>query len=193
VAEGQDSAVNLTWTDPSGVEHEVTPAQRFRLEVTQDGTAECYLCSIVERIVRNRPNGHGLIRCDGLIRACHIIPKQRIRRRFPASRYYRDKLGGVWQPLNNDLMLKDWRAIPEACSFEVREQVEIVYDPRNGFPGCDKHHHLLDQRAIKLDKLDLPRLSLPDSALTFAPVEQFAIEYGLKFELDRLYGERVAA
>lgn len=91
----------------------------FWAEVTKYGRAECWLARWAPD---KRP-------CDGRIRACHLIPKQEIKR-------------AVHRKLTEEL--------PSARAYELR-LASIVYDARTAVPGCDRHHHQLDtSRRLKI-------------------------------------------
>lgn len=54
--------------------------------------------------------------------------------------------------------------------------VRVVWDPRAWVPGCRWHHGQMDAYAVRLRREDLP-----------AGTEEFAVEHGLVWSLERDY------
>lgn len=104
----------------------------FWAEVTKHGRAECWL-------QRFAPDKRG---CQGRIQACHLIPKQEIKR-------------AVHRKLTEDA--------PSARAYELR-LAAIVYDARTAVPGCERDHHRLDTSRL----LKIPRKYLPAVLEEFA-------------------------
>lgn len=126
----------------------------FWAEVTRHGRAECWLAQFA-------PVEGGLHACEGSrIRACHLIPKQEIKRT-------------VHRKLTENA--------PSARAYEL-QLGSIVYDPRTAKPGCDRHHHLLDTAR----KLKIPRRKLPAAVEEFA--REHGLEAWLDREYGERYG-----
>lgn len=88
-------------------------------------------------------------KCDGPMDPMHFIPKQ-ILRREAKSRGYTDQ-----------------------------ETWELVWDARNGAPGCRWFHNSLDTPGVK--KIVIPQSKLPRAAI------DFCYDNGFVSVLDRLY------
>lgn len=69
---------------------------------------------------------------------------------------------------------------------EIRENrallARALKDSRNLLPACKRHHDLWHA-----GRLDVPREAVPEA------VEAFAEDYGLAYELDRMFGPREEA
>lgn len=97
--------------------------------------------------------------CNGRLQRVHLISKQRIKR---ALRSGAGRLRAEHMELSAD---------------------EIVWDDRAWVPGCEAHHHMLDQSR----KLQIPRWAISPAT------EQYAREYGLMVFLELEYGPLEAA
>ena len=143
---------------------DLTPAQRFRVEVTDDGSAPCFLAQFSDKP------------CDGLIRACHLISARRIKDHFPLGAWrWPEK---PWVPVTRSDELLGFED-----ATEVKTVDELVYDPRIGVSGCggpmgnSGHHGALDvARTLKV-----PREALPEG------VTEYAREFGLTWFVDLEY------
>lgn len=70
----------------------------------------------------------------------------------------------------------------DSREFWEDERDRALADPRNGIPCCRYHHNQLEAH-----RLSIARSELPES------VEEFAKDYGLEAQLDRLYPPEVEA
>ncbi len=86
--------------------------------------------------------------CDGPIDPCHLFPKQR---------------------LKNMANLR---------GYEEKEMLAMVWDDRNGIPGCRSFHHRLDNGFIRIYWPQLPRA-----------VKEFAADWDLEWEMKQIYRE----
>jgi hypothetical protein len=162
------------WTDGNGVDHEVTPALKFRLEVTKDGTEKCWLAQAcrteLDTLARDTTQRNSIVPCDGLLDAAHLIRGQKIRHAFPLGAWRWP--GGEWIPTTRADVLHD--------ALEVKTVDELVYDPSIGVPACRRHHGMLDTART----LRIPREALPEG------VTEFARAYGLLWWIDTEYTHR---
>lgn len=124
-------------------------------------------------------DGAGL--CEGALVRAHLIAKQRIKRAFPKGAW---KDGDFWLPRPPFEALTD----PETAAGWTRlELQDIQDDPRcwvpmcGGSTGIGGHHGRFDNAN---DVLSIPRVDLPEA------VEDFAVEFRLVMELDRVFGQR---
>jgi hypothetical protein len=85
-------------------------------------------------------------KCDGPIDPCHLLPKQRLKN------------------------------LASRRGYDEAETLRLVWDARNGVPGCRAIHHKLDNGFIRMywDQL-------PDPAL------EFAREWDLEWEMEQQY------
>lgn len=125
--------------------------------------------------------------CDGVLRRVHLIPKSTIARIFPkgAVRIDGGSCGSLWVP-HAPPGGGHWTPLDDPP--QMRELVEIQWDERawrwacGGPMGNAGHHGMLDTART----LRIPRHAIP------AETEEFAVEHGLGWWLDREYGERAA-
>lgn len=88
--------------------------------------------------------------CDGPIDPCHLMPKQRLK------------------------MLANRRGYDEA------KTLEMVWDPRNGVPGCRAYHHRLDNGFIRIYWPQLPAHAL-----------NFAADWDLEWEMEQQFRKEI--
>lgn len=124
---------------------------------------ECYLCRLDPR---------QQVRCrevsGGVVDAHHLIAKQTLKREFPEGVVMFD---GAWTRAWPDLIAPEGRG-----NYRHRSLVQLLMDPRNGIPLRRWHHDELEQRRARLTRRDLT-----------ADMEQFAVELGLGWYLERTY------
>jgi hypothetical protein len=165
------------WTDSSGVDHEVTPSQLFRLTVTDDGTAPCWLAQAcatqLDTLARDTTQRNSIVPCDGPLDAAHLIRAQKIRHAFPFGAWRWPS--GEWTPI---VRAEEMHGLEGAV--ERRTLDELVYDPSIGVPACRRHHGMLDTART----LRIPREALPEG------VTEFARAFGLLWWLDTEYTHR---
>lgn len=117
--------------------------------------------------------------CDGWLIRAHLVPRQLLKRELPRGVAYCDEQ-------------ERWVDERDAWAFDddrgprVRSLSELHDDPRGWVPCCGGptgiggHHGALDYSR----KLRIPRDVLP------VAVEEFAVELGLGWWLDREYGPK---
>lgn len=107
--------------------------------------------------------------CAGRLQWHHVVPQQRLKRRFPHGAY-RAKLAGEftqWLPIPRTGLPRDIAPVEmEQTSLRL-----ILRDQRNRANVCAFHHGQVEARRIYVDPSD--------------PVREFAREYGLEAELDQ--------
>lgn len=84
--------------------------------------------------------------CDGPIDPCHLMPKQRLRN------------------------------IANQRGYNEAEMLRLVWDARNGVPGCRAYHHKLDNGFLRAYSDQLP-----------VSAHEFAREWDLEWELEQIY------
>lgn len=84
--------------------------------------------------------------CDGPLDPCHLLSKQRLKN------------------------------IARQREYDEEEMLALVWDPRNGVPGCRAFHHKLDNGFVRIywDQL-------PPEALAFAR------DWDLEWEMEQVY------
>lgn len=129
----------------------------FKREVCRHGRARCWLAQFDPALVP---------KCDGFLRACHLIDKQNLKRELRVP------------------LLDEVDGNPKILALRL---ATIVYDPRTSVAGCDKHHHQLDVSRT----LRIPRKKLPAALEEFARELTATYPYNFEAWLDRRYGERL--
>lgn len=104
--------------------------------------------------------------CDGHLIRAHLIPKQRIRRALESDAWRRGQR----------LTATELRKVKAATLYDVRSWVWMCGGPT----GVGGHHGMLDYART----LRIPRHVLPPE------LEEFAVEYGLEWSLERDYGPK---
>lgn len=113
----------------------------------------------------------GVSPCDGWLVRAHIVPRQLLRRE---CRYGLVREHGAWRRLGRYEDRYDLQHVPLQ---------ELIDDPRcwtamcGGACGISGHHGEFDGGRLRVARADLP-----------AGVEEFAVECGLVWWLDRRYG-----
>jgi hypothetical protein len=125
-------------------------------------------CWVKENQLDDRP-------CDGRLRMVHLIPKQRIKKRFPTGAV---DVGTGWEAQRGAML-------PVPVSKDVTFYYLPLRDPATwrwvcgGPMGQGGHHGRIDGRQIKV-----PRSVIP------LETEEWAERFGLAWSLDHDYGAR---
>lgn len=89
--------------------------------------------------------------CDGPIDPCHLLSKQRLKR------------------------------IAKDRNYNERETLALVWDSKNGVPGCRAYHHKLDNGFIRLTWAQLP-----------LEAHAFAFGWDLEWEMEQTFRKEYA-
>lgn len=84
--------------------------------------------------------------CDGPIDPCHLLPKQRLKN------------------------------IARQREYGEEETLKLVWDERNGIPGCRAYHHRLDNGFLRIYWEQLP-----------AKAYEFMADWDLEWEMEQLF------
>ncbi len=89
--------------------------------------------------------------CDGPMDPCHFLPKQRLKR------------------------------IAKDRNYDERETLAMVWDSRNGVPGCRAHHHKVDNGFLRFTWDELP-----------IETHGFAFAWDLEWEVQQMFRKEYA-
>jgi hypothetical protein len=115
--------------------------------------------------------------CEGRLVHAHLLPKQKIRQRFPKGAV---KIEGLWRPtvVARELLAADVDA-PRRTLTSMLNDPRLTVPTCGGLVGIGAHHGMLDNLQLRI-----PRNLLPPE------LEEYAEETGLAWWLDRAYGPR---
>lgn len=127
----------------------------------------------------------GLLRCDGGLDGHHLLPKQWLKDEFP----FTDESKGEGWVISGTCPCECHRIDAGPIHYDVAlypscvhcSLADLLNDPRNGVPCCNRHHNMLERHLIVVRRGDIP-----------AHVEEFAAELGDRAvaRLERDYGFR---
>lgn len=95
-----------------------------------------YRCFVHHLLLKREEEGAdfplGLLLCEGVMDAHHLLPKQRLKQEFSSN--------GTLYGGGPDVRLGD-----------------VLSDPRNGILACRRHHDLVERRLVVVRAADLPQ------------------------------------